>query len=89
MNISKFVIVAGGSAGGMNALTEFVSQLDTRMGSTVFIVSMGAFSKGNVSENRRKFSGIWVDWLYKLDEAGIVIPIGRYKLLKSKNGLIF
>ena len=45
MNISKFVIVVGDSAGGMSALSEFVRQLKNGMGSAVFIVSMVAHSK--------------------------------------------
>ena len=89
MNISKFVIVVGASAGGMNALSEFVRQLKTGMDAAIFIVSMVAHSRGNAAGNKRKFTGIKVEWLYKLDEAGVVIPIEKIKMSKSKSGLIF
>ena len=38
MNTPKFVIVVGASAGGMNALSEFVGQLKPGMDAAVFIV---------------------------------------------------
>ena len=38
MNSPKFVIVVGASAGGMNALSEFVGQLKSGMDAAVFIV---------------------------------------------------
>lgn len=38
MSTPKFVIVVGASAGGMNALSEFVGQLKTGMDAAVFIV---------------------------------------------------
>lgn len=38
MSSPKFVIVVGTSAGGMNALSEFVAQLKTGMDAAVFIV---------------------------------------------------
>ncbi|MGI8582845.1 MAG: chemotaxis protein CheB [Chitinophagaceae bacterium] len=38
MDNPKFVIVVGASAGGMNALSEFVGQLKPRMDAAVFIV---------------------------------------------------
>lgn len=38
MSTPKFVIVVGASAGGMNALAEFVGQLKTGMDAAVFIV---------------------------------------------------
>lgn len=38
MHTPKFVIVVGASAGGMNALSEFVAQLKTGMDAAVFIV---------------------------------------------------
>ena len=89
MNISKFVIVVGASAGGMNALSEFVRLLKTGMGSAIFSVSMVAHSKGNIAGNRNKFTGVKVEWLYRLDEAGVVIPIEKINIPKSKSGLIF
>lgn len=38
MNQPKFIIVVGASAGGMNALSELVSQLQPRMDAAIFIV---------------------------------------------------
>ncbi len=38
MSTPKFVIVVGASAGGLNALSEFVGQLNTGMDAAVFIV---------------------------------------------------
>lgn len=38
MSTPKFVIVVGASAGGMNALAEFVGQLKTGMNAAIFIV---------------------------------------------------
>ena len=60
MSSPKFVVVVGASAGGMNALSEFVGQLKTGMDATIFIVSMIAHSKRNGPGNRRKFTGIKV-----------------------------
>ena len=89
MNISKFVIVVGDSAGEMSALSEFVRQLKNGMGSAIFSVSMVAHFKGNIAGNPNKFTGVKVEWLYRLDEAGVVIPIEKIKIPKSKSGLIF
>lgn len=48
MQEPKFVIVVGTSAGGMNALSEFVSQLKTGMDAAVFIVMH--LSKTSISD---------------------------------------
>lgn len=48
MNGPKFVIVVGASAGGMNALSEFVGQLDAGMDAAVFIVMH--LSKTSISD---------------------------------------
>jgi len=89
MSISKFVIVVGSSAVGMNALSKFVRQLKTGMNPAVLIVNMVAYSKGNAAGNKRKFSGIMIEWLYMIDKAGVIIPMGKFTKPKSKGGLIF
>ena len=77
MNISKFTIVVGASAAGMNALSELVKHLKTGVRTAVFIVRMVAYSKGAAAGSRRKFTGIVVEWLYKLDEAGMIVAIKK------------
>ena len=52
MSTPKFVIVVGTSAGGMNALSEFVAQLKTGMDAAVFIVMhVAKTSIGNILLN--------------------------------------
>ncbi|RXJ45729.1 chemotaxis protein CheB [Gelidibacter gilvus] len=48
MRTPKFIIVVGTSAGGMNALIEFVSQLDVKIDAAVFIVMH--LSKTSISD---------------------------------------
>jgi hypothetical protein len=72
MDISKFIIVVGSSSAGINVLPSLVEPLRNKIKSTFFIVSMVAYSRLKTRPGIIKAA-----WLYKLDTAGLIIPMGE------------